>query len=127
MLKAATGLPSDSTPAGTIGAGPTLEESLEVGLSIFSTRDVLGSQTIASASTHVDVSNISACWELLEHSGSFDIDEGDQPLFELWWDLAQVSEELASRLTLSFGGIRYHSSTDRYIHPGLVTLTRFIG
>jgi len=106
-LKAATSLPSDSTPAGKIGAGPALEGSLEVGLSISTIRKVAGSQTIACTSTHVDISNISACWELLEHSGSFDFGEEDQPLFELWWDLAQVSEELASRLTLSFGGIRY--------------------
>jgi hypothetical protein len=75
----------------------------------------------------VDISNISACWELLEHSGSFDVGEEDQPLFELWWDLAQVSEELASRLTLSFGGIRYYFLLLHKPHLNLVTLTRRTG
>ncbi|KAA8909949.1 acyl transferase/acyl hydrolase/lysophospholipase [Sphaerosporella brunnea] len=65
-----------------------------------------------AATVSVPVPKGCAAWALIESGASFEVNEGDQVIFEVWWDLANVSEETPHCPKLHFGGIRLTSIDD---------------
>ena len=102
----------ESGPSAGNRGNSNSEGCIMIGISVFVKR---GSPSepeltvpIDEASTlSVPLPKSCAAWALIESVRSFEVSEGDQVTFEVWWDLANTSEEAARCSKLHFGGIRY--------------------
>lgn len=103
-----------------VGSGPSAgkrgnansEGCILIGISVFVKKDNASEPepmvTIDGASTFsAPLPKSCAAWALIESVRSFEVSVGDQVTFELWWDLANTSEETSHSSKLYFGGIRY--------------------
>lgn len=88
---------------------PDSEGSIMLGISAFvKTEDPQGLESqlakpIAERTTiSVPIPETCAAWALLESAGYFEVTEGDQITFEVWWDPAKVSEDISHRSKLFF-------------------------
>ncbi|KAF8244380.1 FabD/lysophospholipase-like protein [Wilcoxina mikolae CBS 423.85] len=87
---------------------PESEGCITLGISVFMKRESETERTdpIDEGTTiSVPVPESCATWSLVESCGYFDVVEGDQITFEVWWDASNVSEDMTRRSKLYFGGI----------------------
>ncbi|KAI5816743.1 acyl transferase/acyl hydrolase/lysophospholipase [Pyronema omphalodes] len=102
--------PEDETMG--VRGDPGLQTCVTIGLSIFVHRAGVSSTesdkpNYECSTDCIPLPEACSAWALLESGGSFDVREGDQVDFELWWDCTNTVWETASSWSrLYFGGLR---------------------
>jgi hypothetical protein len=100
---------TESYPPAAAWRMPDVEGCITLGVSIFVKREseTERNEPIVEGTTiSVPVPESCATWAVVESYGCFDVADGDQIMFEVWWDAVKVSENITQRSTLYFGGIR---------------------
>jgi hypothetical protein len=100
---------TESYPPAAAWRMPDVEGCITLGVSIFVKREseTERNEPIVEGTTiSVPVPESCATWAVVESYGCFDVADGDQIMFEVWWDAVKVSENITRRSTLYFGGIR---------------------
>jgi hypothetical protein len=91
---------------------PSLPTCITIGLSVFVHRPGVSpteptEPNYESSTDCIPLPEACSAWALLEAGGSFEVHEGDQVAFELWWDCTNTVWETASSCSkLYFGGLR---------------------